>query len=69
MKLADRGCVVRMGVSQREVQFAGFLDFAAEGEDCFGGWGVFGKGKCDALMRRVLRSVSMATYLLLRPTR
>lgn len=68
MELVDRGCVVRMGVSQREVQFAVFLDFAAEGEDRFGGWGVGGKGERDALLCCVLRSVSMACYLLLWPT-
>ena len=49
MKLADCSCVVGMCVSESEVEFAGFLDFAPEGEDGFGRWSVGWEGKREAL--------------------
>ena len=43
------GCIAVVGASECEVEFAGFLKFAPEKEDGFGGWGCSGEREFEVL--------------------
>ena len=43
------GCVAVVGASEGEVEFAGFLEFAPEKEDGFGGWGCWREREFEVL--------------------
>lgn len=40
-----------MGGAEGEVEFAGFLQFAAEGEEGVGCWGCGVEGECETLVQ------------------
>ena len=44
-----QSCVAVVGASEGEVEFAGFLEFAPEEEDGFGGWGCGGEREFEIL--------------------
>lgn len=50
-ELGDGGSVASVGGAEGEVEFAGFLQFAAEGEEGVGCWGFRGEGEREALYR------------------
>ena len=39
-----------MGAAEGEVEFTGFLEFAPEEEDGFGGWSCGGEGEFEVLL-------------------
>ena len=50
VELGDEVCVAGVDGAEREVQFAGLLEFAPELEDGFGCWGGRGERELDVLL-------------------
>ena len=64
MDAGEEGAVVRVGLEEREVEFAAFLQRAAEGEDGFRGRGRGRGGDADVLSKIRLSKVSVRVFAL-----